>query len=213
MPATQIAGQVGPSQGGSGTVLPLRQGILGDGIVSELHGQYYEAASRGKLFTAYSAARAITVVGTSMVGIQLWNGSPIGSGGVNLVVLLTGGMITVTSATTTGIIMATGVGQATAPTAQTAADAVKNNLIGNQSPNATAIAAGTFASAPTGFCTLMHNTAAIAATGEDPGYLFDFKGGLILPPQTYCAVAALGATGAAASWTGFITWEEVPALA
>lgn len=213
MPATQISGQVGPSQGGSGAVLALRQGILGDGIVSELHGQYYEATSRGKLFTAYSAGRGLTVPGTGMVGLQLWNGSPIGSGGVNLVVLLTGGMITVSSATMTGIILVTGVGQSAAPTAQTAADAVKNNLIGNQSPNATAIAAGTFAAAPTGFLTLMHNTAAIAATGEDPGYLFDFKGGLILPPQTWCGIAALGAASAAAAWTGFIMWEEVPALA
>lgn len=207
----EIAGEVGPQQGSSGTVLPLRQGINADVIVSELHGRYYEQASRNKLFTAYSAARAITVVGTGMVGLQLWNGSPV-VGGVNIVLLKTGGMITVTSATTTGIILATGLGQVNAPTAQTAADAVKNNFIGANPPAGVAIAAGTFSNAPTGIMTLMHNTAAIAATGEDVGYLWDLEGSIVLPPQTYCAIAALGTTAAAAAWTGFLMWEEVPTI-
>jgi hypothetical protein len=209
---TQISGQVGPAQLSSGvSAVPFRQGILGDSIVSELHGRYFEQASRKNLFTCYSAARAITVVGTALVGLQIWNGSPV-VGGINVVLLKTGGMITVTSATTTGIILATGVGQTAAPTGQTAADAVKNNFIGGQSPNATAIAAGTFVAAPTGFSTLMHNTAAIGTTGEDAGYYVDFEGSIILPPQTYCAICALGATGAAASWTGYLMWEEVPAI-
>jgi hypothetical protein len=210
--STTINGQVGPAQGASGALgLALRQGILADLIISELHGRYYEQVSRKNVFTAYSAARAITVVGTGLVGLQLWNGSPV-SGGVNLVLLKTGGMITVTSATTTGIILTTGLGQVSAPTGQTAADAVKNNFISGQAPNGTAIAAGTFTNAPTGITTLMHNTAAIAVTGEDVGYTIDFEGSIILPPQTYCAVCALGATGAAASWTGYLMWEEVPAI-
>lgn len=211
MPGTVVAGEVGPEQAGSGTSIPFRQGILGDVIVSELHGRYYEQVSRKNVFSCYSAARAITVVGTGLVGLQLWNGSPV-SGGVNLVLLKTGGMITVTSATTTGIILATGLGQVTAPSGQTSADAVKNNFLGGPPPNATAIAAGTFTAAPTGIATLMHNTAAIAATGEDPGYLIDLEGSIIVPPQAYVAICALGATGAAASWTGFIMWEEVPVL-
>ena len=208
---TEVAGEVGPQQGASGTSLPFRQGTAADLIVSELHGRYYEQSSRQKIFTVYSAARAITVVGTGLVGIQLWNGSPV-AGGVNLVLLKTGGMITVTSATTTGIILATGVGQVSAPTAQTAADAVKNNFIGGVPPNATAIAAGTFTAAPTCICTLMHNTAAIGTTGEDTGYFVDLEGSIVIPPQCYAAVCALGATAAASAWTGFLMWEEVPVL-
>ena len=211
MPNTGIAGRVGPAQGTSGSPLDVRSGIQGDIITSELHGRYYEQASRGNLFTCYSAGRAITVVGTALVGLQLWNSSPVG-GGVNLVLLKTGGYIAVTSAALTGIIIATGVGQVTAPTAQTAADAVKNNFVGGRTPQGTAIAAGTFVNAPTGIITLMHNTAAIAVTGEDIGYLVDIEGSIVVPPQAYVAICALGATGAAAAWTGYLMWEEVPAI-
>ena len=145
-----------------------------------------------------------------MVGLQLWNGSGVGTG-VNLVLLKTGGMITVTSATTTGIILATGVGQVIAPTGQTAVDSTKNNFIGaGTGAGSLATAAGTFTNAPTGMLTLMHNTAAIAATGEDMGYFVDLEGSIVVPPQNYVAIAALGATVAAAGWTGFLTWEEVP---
>ena len=209
---TQVSGQVGPQLSSSGvSTQPIRQGILGDVIVSELHGRYYEQVSRGNVFTAYSAARAITVVGTGMVGLQLWNGSPV-SGGINIVLLKTGGLISVTSATTTGLLLTTGVGQVSAPTGQTAADTVKCNFINGRAPNASAMAAGTFTNAPTGIATLMHNTAAIAVTGEDVGYTIDFEGSIILPPQTYCAIAALGATAAAAAWTGYLMWEEVPVV-
>ena len=32
---------------------------------------------------------------------------------------------------------------------------------------------------------------------------------VILPPQAYVCIAAIGSAAAAAAWTGFITWEEV----
>lgn len=206
-----VSGQVGEQVVAQGvTSQPLRQGRLADIIVSELNGRYYEQALNKRLFSAYSAGRAATVVGTAMVGLQLWNGSPL-TNGVNLVLLKTGGMITVTSATTTGIILASGTGQVSAPTTQTAADTVKNLFIGGAGPQGTAIAAGTFTNAPTGILTLMHNTAAIASTGEDTGYFVDLEGSIIVPPQAYVAIATIGATAAAAAWTGFIQWTEVPA--
>jgi hypothetical protein len=207
--AIEISGQVGPQVLNDGSTQPFRQDKTGALVVQELHGRYYEQVYRKNVFTAYSTARAITVVGTAMVGLQLWNSSPV-SGGVNLVLLKTGGLISVTSATTTGLILASGIGQVSAPTGQTAADAVKNNYISGTSPQATAIAAGTFTNAPTGLLTLMHNTAAIGATGEDPGYFVDLEGSIIVPPQTYVCIAALGATAAALAWTGFLMWEEVP---
>jgi hypothetical protein len=207
--AIEIAGQVGPQVLSDGVTQPFRQARSGEIVVQELHGRYYEQAVRKNIFYAYSAARAITVVGTGLVGLQLYNSSPV-VGGVNLVLLKTGGLISVTSATTTGLILASGGGQVSAPSGQTAADAVKNSYLGGSSPQATAIAAGTFTNAPTGIATLMHNTAAIAATGEDAGYLVDFEGSIVVPPQYYVAIAAIGATAAAAAWTGFISWEEVP---
>jgi len=187
----------------------LRQGRLGDGIFSELHGRYYEQAYRKNVFTAYCTAQALSVVGTAMVGLQVWNGSPL-TNGVNLVLLKAAGFIFVTSATTTGIVLASGPGQVSAPTGQTGTSRLSNNFLGGPLPQATATAAATFTNAPTAFWNLMHNTAAIATTGEDNGFQVDFEGSIVVPPQFYVAFAALGAAAAAASTNLSLMWEEVP---
>ena len=208
MPISQ--GTVGPVAGSDGVVLPggVRQGRLGDGIYSELHGRYYEQAYRKNLFTAYCAAQATSTVGTAMVGLQVWNGSPL-SNGVNLVILKVGGMIIVTSSTTS-LVLATGIGQVSAPSAQTATTRTSNNFIGGPGPQATALAAGTFTNAPTALVNLMHNTAAIATTGEDTGFFVDLEGSIIIPPQAYVAIAAVGAAVTAAGSNLHLMWEEVP---
>jgi len=86
----EACGQVGPSilNDGVGTQ-PFRQGRLGEQIVQQLHGRFYEQAMRGNLYsigcspTALSAATiALTASGQPIVG--LWN--PLTSG-VNAVIL------------------------------------------------------------------------------------------------------------------------------
>src|SRR5678815_96916 len=86
----EACGQVGPSilNDGVGTQ-PFRQGRLGEQIVQQLHGRFYEQAMRGNLYsigcspTALSAATiALTASGQPIVGI--WN--PLTSG-VNTVIL------------------------------------------------------------------------------------------------------------------------------
>lgn len=202
-------GQVGPVAVADGTNPPARMGRTAEVSVQELHGRYYEAAFRKNLFTAYSAGTAMTVVGTGMVGLQIWNGSPVVNG-VNLVLLKVSGFISVTSATTTGIVLATGIGQVNAPTGQTAITRSGNNFIGATASQALALNAGTFSNAPTAVFVLMHNTAAIASTGEDIGFNMDLEGSIIIPPQSYACLATLGATAAAAAVTCNIMWEEVP---
>lgn len=188
---------------------PLRQGRLGALIVAAGHGRYYEQTVRKNIFTAYATAQATTAVGTSMVGLQLWNGSPI-VGGVNLVILKVLTVCFVTSASVTRYTLTTGVGQISAPTSQTAITRVSNNYIGGPGPQATATAAGTFATAPTTFFPLLHNTAAVAATGEDPGGYIDLEGCIVIPPQCYFAFATVGGTAAASSTDHAVMWEEVP---
>lgn len=200
---------VGPQTAADGTVITQRAGKTGDTIVSELHGRYYEQAYRKNLFTAYCAAQATSVAGTAMVGLQVWNGSPV-AGGVNLVLLKVGGMIVVTTATATSLVLATGVGQVSAPTSQTAATRVSNNFIGGANPGATALAAGTFTNAPTALMNLLHNTAAIASTGEDVGFQIDLEGSIIIPPQAYVCIAAVGAAISASGSNLHLMWEEVP---
>lgn len=182
---------------------------LGEFAVSELLPRYAALAWSGKLFTAYAAAQATSLVGTAMVGLQLWNGSAV-SGGVNAVLILAGGFVAVTSATQTGVVLATGVGQTAAPTGQTAATRSSNNLLGGPAPNCLALNAGTFTAAPTAVLNLLHNTAAIASTGEDQGYNQYLDGMLIIPPQTYVCLAATGAAGAASSNFHHLVWAELP---
>ena len=87
-----IQGQVGPTSSEDGVQAAARQGKLGDVIVSELHGRYYETNYRGATYrtgaTAVTALSANTITsatsatGTPIVGVY----NPVGSN-INLVIL------------------------------------------------------------------------------------------------------------------------------
>lgn len=186
------------------------QGKQGEIYASNLAPRYYALNYYGKVFGAYAAGVATTVVGTGMVGLQVWNGSS-GSSAVNLAILRVSGFVTVTSATTTGLAVATGTGQAAAPTGQTGITRSGSNFVGsNYTSQATAYNAGTYTNAPTALFPVLHNTAAIATTGEDAGYSVDLEGQLIIAPGCYVAMAALGATAGTAACFHYISWIELP---
>lgn len=210
---TQVNGQVfpqGPLVVGQGDT-PFSQGKQGELLVSHMNPLYYSETYIGKSFSAYAAAVATTVVGTAMVGLQIWNGSGVAAPAVNLVLLKAAGFIVVTSATTTGLVIATGTGQTSAPTSTTAITRSGTNLVGSTfSPSATAFNAGTFVNAPTALFPVLHNTAAIGTTGEDAGYSIDLNGSIVIAPGAYVAMAALGATAAASSCFHYLSWMEIP---
>lgn len=84
-----LQGQVGPAVANDGTLPPFRQGKLGDIIVSELHGRFYEQCYRGNLYSAGSSttalsANTITLVAATTPIVGVWNPS---TSGVNLVIL------------------------------------------------------------------------------------------------------------------------------
>jgi hypothetical protein len=182
-----------------------RGGNLGETIVSELHGRYYEQCYRRNLFSAYAAAQTLAAAGTAMTGLALWNGSTT----VNLVLTKISLAVIVTSATMTGIGLGTGTAQSAAPTSQTAATKVGSLFLGGAAPQATAMNAGTFTVAPATQLLLAHNTAAINTVGIDQ-LVIDLEGSLIIPPQGYVALTALGAASAAAAVNASFIWEEVP---
>lgn len=198
-------GQVGPiSSTADGVQVALRAGKLGDQIISELHPRYYETAYRKAMFHSFHQAVALSVAGTAMTGAILWNGSSTN----NLVLTKVNAMVTVTSATLTGIAIARLSGQVSAPTTTTAATASANNFIGGTAPSATAYNIGTVIGTPTAMFPLMHNTAAIGATGVD-SVTVDYEGSIIIPPQSLVCLVALGAASAAAALTAGFMWEEV----
>lgn len=180
--------------------------LLQDLAVSEVQPRYAALAQAGMLFTARAALQATSVAGVALVGLQLWNRNV----GKNLILTKVGGNIVATSATETGLALAVGTQGTAAPTVQTPASAVVNNLVGGPAPGALALNAGTFAVAPTTILDLLHNTAAIASTGEDPGFEIDLEGSYVIPPGGYVAIVALGAAGAASSNNLWLQFAETP---
>lgn len=181
---------------------------LGELGISEVMPRYSALAKSGMLFSARGALQTLSVVGTAMTGLIVWNGSAVTSG-VDLHLLKASGNVAVTSATMTGIALARFVGQTAAPTTPTAATVV-NSYLGGAAGSATAYTAGTVAVAPVAIFDVLHNTAAIASTGEDAGFLIDFEGSIVVPPQTGVCFAALGAASAASAVNLSLLWAELP---
>lgn len=208
MPISQ--GTTGPQSSGDGLspIQGFRQARTGEAIVSELQARYYEQAYRKNRYTARAALVATSLTGTALVGLVLWNSSP--QAGVNLVLSKLGGNVVATSLSQTGVALAVGTAQPAAPTGQTAVSATTNNFLGGALGYGKPMNAGTVVVAPTVLIDLLHNTAAVASSGEDPGYSIDLEGSIIVPPQSFVAIVALGAAGAAASNNHWIMWDEVP---
>ena len=181
---------------------------LGEMGVSEVMPRYSALTKSGFSFSARGALQTLSVAGTAMTGLVVWNGSSV-TGGVDLHLLKTSGNIAVTSATTTGIAIAKFTVQPSAPTGTTAATP-SNGYLGAAVGSGLAYTVATLASTPTPIFDLLHNTAAIAASGEDAGFLIDLEGLVICPPQTGICFVALGASSAAAAVNLSLMWAELP---
>ena len=226
-----IQGQVGPQSGntslGAGTNPSIRQGQLGDVIVSELHGLYYEQTYRGNLFStgqtapvalaATHATGTLTASNTPILG--LWN--PINN--TTNVVLLKANLQVFANSLTSGaapgaFVWAVSVNNAAittgaAPwnrksltqqgsqvrtfTGATALTGLTNNLVVMETADFATMGAVTYTT--------------LASTTLQPsvGGIQLFEGGLIVPPG---AVIALVNTTTATTFSvaGKLLWEEVP---
>lgn len=183
------------------TVMVGNSGIL----TVPAHGRYYWPSYNKKMFYAAMNTGNALGLGLTLIGLQLWNGSTLN----NVVLHKTSGMIAVASANVKYIQFATGTGQSIAPTGQVAVTKSGNCFIGQAAPTATVTGQGTFSAIPTMAWPLMHNTAALATTGEDQGWQIDFEGSIIIPPYCFCCIAPDVASGAAAMICSLM-WEEVP---
>ncbi len=201
--------KVGPQQLGEGTLNALRAGKTGEGIVSQAHGELYEAASRKNLFFNYCAGQAMTASHATCVGNIVWN--PLGSG-ILLALSKWSIMNYATSATTTGFTLSYSVQlvvPSTVTTVSTATGCTYLGPIGTTTAKAKAYNAVTLVTTPTPIVLLAHNTADIAATGVDQ-LDGDFEGGIVVPPGYVVAIQAYGAASASTSVTSTLWWEEVP---
>lgn len=171
---------------------------------SQLHGSMYQATAFNTLYYGYSQAKTVTSANTTATGLIIHN--PANSG-VNLSINKIYIGVSVTSASLTGIALAQNV-QATVPTGTTVATANGNAFIGAAAGKAVAYSAATLANAPTPILPLMHNSAAIATTGED-SIVVDLQGSIVIPPGYAVSLSALGAASAASAVTATILYEEI----
>jgi hypothetical protein len=214
-----IQGQVGQPSARSiagGATPPVRQGQLGDVIVSELHGRYYETAYQRNLYSGVLTAAQTTsaALAASFVGLMLYN--PPNST-VNCAVNKIGMsfLVAFAAGATVGIMTA----QTTTPLAtfSTANTALKNNFVGRAGVGvgqAQVYSTATIATAEPGLPGIhmvfgSGLTGAITTVPQVPGFFVDLEGGLILPPGAYMATYTSTASGASSMLASF-TWEEIP---
>lgn len=232
-----IQGQVGPASTQSvqpGTNPPIRQGQLGDVIVSELHGRFYEQAYRGALFrtgttvvqagtstmgtaTGGSTTLSTAQSGTPMLGV--WN--PLTSS-VNLVITqaqLSAFYNTVTTPTPFGgLIWYVSLGNGNITTGLTPWNSKTLSQAGSQAKGfagATALTNMTNYPLPMEAADLQsggaiaYGTIANTALGAPLFWTQNFDGQLIVPPGGVLALYNTTAT-TTFSYTGRLLWEEVP---
>lgn len=232
-----IQGQVGQpstSSMAAGTTPSLRLGQLGDGIVSELHGRFYEQAYRGNLFrtgtttvvagtsnhstsTGGSAVVATAAGATPMLG--LWN--PLQSN-VNLVVLqamLHAFINTATTPTPFGALVWYGSGgNGSITTGLTPWNSRTLTQVGSQAKGFAGATALTGLSSVFGAIetadfasggSLQYGTIGNTAVHSPLLGIQNFDGSLIVPPGGVLALYNTAST-TTMSFTGRLLWEEVP---
>lgn len=184
-------------------LITQRGGKQGDGIVSELHGRYYEQTYRGNMFgitgglTTTTAAGAATFTGLCVV-------NPAGSGynmAVNKVFVSQGAALT--AETEIGVMY----GASTAAT--TPLTTIFNRKAGGAASVCTASAGLTLTAAMTAFIVFAGSgSGAITVPGIIPVCGMDFEGSLIIPPGYTLASYTSRVTTTALVFT--FQWEEVP---
>jgi len=190
-----------------GTTPTIRQGQLGDVIVSELHGRYYETAYRRNLFNAAVQGTGITTSAglvTGYTGLALTNPT---TSTVNLVVTKVG--YGVNAAPSAVMVVSLAFNTSTTAVTQTTAITGRNNFLGGASPQGLAASSVTFPTAPINSHILgVIGTNAITAINETVD-LIDMEGSIVMPPGSYIAIVTSTASAATSFWGSF-QWEEVP---
>jgi len=201
-------GQVGPIAStvslGTGTQAPQRQGNMGDSIVSELHGKYYEAVYRRSVFVIANQAAVALTAGLATAYTGLVVGNPTTSS-VNLVMLKASWAFTVTLPTAFTVVgLMTGTGATI-----TASLTPRNRFVGGPPGQALANAGQTLPGTPVLESLLnSQGVLAIASQGCNPVQERDLEGSMILPPGGFCAFYSMAAN--TACFLGSLMWEEVP---
>lgn len=201
-------GQIGPITStasiSQGIQAPLRQGNMGDLVMSELHGRYYEAAYRRSIFVVANQAAVALTAGMATAYTGLCVGNPTSST-VNLVMLKASWAFTVTLPTAFTVMgLMTGVGASL-----TASLTPRNGYVGGASAQALATGGQTLPGTPVLERILnSQGVLAVASQGVNSVQERDLEGSMVLPPGAFVAFYSLAVN--TACFIGSLMWEEVP---
>lgn len=206
-------GQVGPltstSSIAAGQQVAQRAGNMGEQIVSELHGRYYEASYRRTLFNAANQAAATTTVGLATTYTGLCLSNPVGST-VNVVLNKVGYSFIVAFAAASAVGLMCGYNSGTNVT-HTTPGTPRSNFFGVGSAGSALVdTAATLPTAPVVTHLFASGLTGAITTGElISGETVDLEGSVILPPGAYAAIYTSTASGAS-GFLGSFQWEEIP---
>jgi len=207
----QVQGQVGPlsvtSSIAAGTQAPMRQGNMGEQIISQLYGRYYESNYRRNVYHAAIAGQ-VTSVGLTAVHTGLVLSNPVGSP-VNLVVLKFGWGFTVVFPAVSALGLGIGY-NATTNVTHTAAVTVRSSFVGlGGTGYGLTDSSSTMPTAPTLHTIVGAGLTGAVTTAPTQTGMIDLEGSIILPPGAYLSTYTSTVSGAAAGHFSF-SWQEVP---
>lgn len=200
--------QVGPQLASDGSPIPIRAGRLGEQIVSELNGRYYEQASRGRTYHAFAIVTAPVIFSTAAGtgGPLIWNPP---TSGVNLSVLAVTCALTVVTTVAAALGLTGNTGQTVAPTTTTAIDQRSSALIGGQASISTPYRVGTPSVAGGFFLPLLQlHTGALTVDNLALGVI-DVGGAIVAPPGSWVSLAASATATTTVAQLGLM-YAEIP---
>jgi len=149
---------------------------------------YYAHARYGSIFCARAIVTAPVIFSTAAGtgGPLLWNNTA----GLNAVIL----GVTCAQTVVTTVAAALGItgasGQTTAPSSTTAIDTSGNLFVGGAAPQMNVYRVGTPTNAGTFFLPLLNVSTGALTTGMGSLAYIDLQGRVVVPPGSWCAVAA-----------------------
>ena len=206
-----VQGVVGPQlvpDGGAPT--NLRQGRLGDLIVSELNGRFYEQTVRGRTFFAMTATAGVSIASltiTTAAPFTLLN--PFGSG-INLSVLHAGMQYVSGTIGTGTLYLAANTNPSAAIVTGTAITAT-NGLLGGPVGIGRAFTTSTLPASPTIIRPYLTAVPALATTVTLFTYeMTPIDGEIVIAPGCALSFAGVTAAGTSPLVQFGMAWNEVP---
>jgi hypothetical protein len=191
-----------------GTTPTVRQGQLGEIVMQELHGRYYETAYRRNQFFAATQSGITTSAGlnTTPTGLILTN--PTNST-VNLVPNKIGYTVNAVPAAT--MVIGLAFNTSTTAVSQTTAIQTRNCFLGGATAQGLVASSATIPTAGV----ISHIFGAVDFIATPTNYynktatVVDLEGSIVMPPGSYIHIYTSTAS-AATSFFGSLQWEEVP---